>query len=41
MGICNNSDDGSVWTVKWSRIIEDEQFIKNLKSKLENKKCPS
>jgi hypothetical protein len=35
----NNSDDGSVWTTKWSRIIEDEQFIKNLKSKLKNKKC--
>ena len=37
----NNSDDGSVWAVKWSRIVEDEQFIKNLKSKLENKKCLS
>ena len=31
-----NGDIGNIW---WSRIIEDELFIKNFKSMVKNKKC--
>ena len=35
----NKDNKGYVTYVSWSRIIEDEQFIRNFKSLVKNKKC--
>ena len=35
----NRDKNGDIGTVNWSRIIEDEVFIKQFKSLVENKKC--
>ncbi len=35
----NIDKNGEIGTVRWSRIIEDELFIKQFKSLVENKKC--
>ncbi len=35
----NKDKNGDIGLVKWSRVIEDEIFIKNFKSMLKNKTC--
>ena len=35
----NKSDDGKVYVLRWSRIIQDEKIIKNFKKLVETKKC--
>ena len=35
----NKSNDGKVYVLRWSRIIQDEKIIKNFKNLLETKKC--
>jgi len=35
----NKDNKGYVGYVSWSRVIEDEQFIRNFKSLVKNKKC--
>ena len=35
----NKDKNGNIGFVSWSRIIEDELFIEQFKSLVENKKC--
>ena len=35
----NKSDDDKVYVMRWSRIIEDKDIIKNFKKLVKNKKC--
>jgi hypothetical protein len=35
----NKDKNGNIGFIKWSRIIEDETFIKNFKSLVKNKTC--
>jgi len=35
----NKDENGDIGFVSWSRIIEDELFIKNFKLMVKNKKC--
>ena len=35
----NKDKNGDIGNVNWSRIIEDELFIEQFKSLVENKKC--
>ena len=35
----NKDKNGNIGFVSWSRVIEDELFIKNFKSMIKNKKC--
>ena len=35
----NKDKNGDIGFVSWSRVIEDELFIKNFKSTVKNKQC--
>ena len=35
----NKDKNGNIGLVSWSRVIEDELFIKNFKSIVKNKTC--
>ena len=35
----NKDKNGDIGRVSWSRVIEDELFIKKFKSMVKNKKC--
>ena len=35
----NKDNNGDIGFISWSRVIEDETFIKKFKSLVKNKKC--
>ena len=35
----NKADNNKVYTVSWSRIVEDKNLIKNIKQKIQNTTC--
>tara|TARA_A100001015_G_scaffold48939_1_gene54066 strand:- start:12505 stop:12690 length:186 start_codon:yes stop_codon:yes gene_type:complete len=37
----NKDKNENIGFLSWSRVIEDEKFIKEYKSLLERKKCPN